>query len=141
MKPSQRCPKCLHVKPKTLDERIHHCEVCGYKQDRDLASSEVMVLWALNDFLQTEPGLITTLVGFGSTQYAKEAWLCLAGKHLTDSGAFGTSALRRGASSSTTSPKERKHCGSMKQLGAAKRQKHHPADGNSETPSSRSRAG
>jgi putative transposase len=99
VKPSQRCPKCLDVKPKTLDERVHHCEVCGYKQDRDLASAEVMVLWA------------------------------------TSSGAFGTSVLRRGATGSTSSTKERKHCGSMKQLGAKKRQKHHPADGNSETPS------
>lgn len=59
----------------------------------------------------------------------------------TNSGAFGTSVLRRGASSSTKSTKERKNCGSMRQLGAKKRQKHHSADGDSETPSSRSRAG
>lgn len=100
VKPSQRCPKCLHVKPKTLDERTHHCSECGYKQDRDLASSEVMVLWA------------------------------------TNSGGFGTSLLSRGASSSTSQTKERKHCGSMKQLGAKKRQKHQPTGGSSETPSS-----
>lgn len=59
----------------------------------------------------------------------------------TNSGAFGTSVLRRGASSSTSIPKERKHCGGMRQLGAVKRQKHHLADGDSETPSSRSRVG
>lgn len=58
----------------------------------------------------------------------------------TNSGAFGTSVLSRRATSSTSQTKERKHCGSMKQLGAKKRQKHHPVDGNSETPSS-SRAG
>lgn len=52
----------------------------------------------------------------------------------TNSGAFGTSALRRGASSSTSSTKERKHCGSMKQLGAKKRQKHCSTGGDSETP-------
>jgi putative transposase len=54
----------------------------------------------------------------------------------TNSGAFGTSVLGRGASSSTSSTKERKNCGSMKQLGAKKRQKHRSVDGNSETPSS-----
>lgn len=105
VKPSQRCPKCLQVKPKTLSERVHQCENCGYKQDRDLASAEVMVLWA------------------------------------TDSGVFGTSTLRRGATSSTSLAKERKHCRSMKQLGAKKRQKHYSAGGDSETPPSRSRVG
>ncbi len=54
----------------------------------------------------------------------------------TNSGAFGTSVLSRGASSSTSSTKERKFCGSMKQLGAAKRQKHQPTRGSSETPPS-----
>lgn len=51
----------------------------------------------------------------------------------TNSGAFGTSVLSRGASSSTSSTKERKFCGAMKQLGAAKRQKHQPTGGSSET--------
>ena len=101
VKPSQRCPKCLLVLPKTLGERTHHCSECGYKQDRDLASSEVMVLWA------------------------------------TNSGGFGTSLLSRGASSSTSVPKERKHCGGMRQLGAAKRQKSQPTVGSSETPTSK----
>ncbi len=78
VKPSQRCPKCLDVKPKTLDIRIHHCQTCNYIQDRDLASAEVMLLWA------------------------------------TNSGAFGTSVLRRGVTGSTASNKERKHCGSMR---------------------------
>lgn len=105
VKPSQTCPKCLHVKKKDLSERIHHCEKCGYKQDRDIAAAEVMLLWA------------------------------------TDSGAFGTSVLRRRASSSTVSPKERKNCGGMQQLGAKKRQKRQSADGNSGTPSSQAGRG
>lgn len=100
VKPSQRCPQCLHVKPKPLDERIHQCESCGYTQDRDLASAEVMVLWA------------------------------------TGSAAFGTSVDRRGASSSTAPAKERKRCGSMRQLGALKRQKSLPKGGKPETPPS-----
>jgi len=105
VKPSQNCPKCLHQKKKELSERIHLCQECKYTQDRDLASAEVMLLWAIN------------------------------------SAAFGTSAVRRGASSSTKSTKERKNCGSMRQLEAKKRQKHHSAGGNSETPPSRSRVG
>jgi len=59
----------------------------------------------------------------------------------TKSAAFGTSAVTRRANGSTVSTKERKNCGSMRQLGAKKREKHHLADGTSETPSSRSRAG
>jgi putative transposase len=105
VKPTQRCPKCLDVQPKTLSQRVHHCQICDYIQDRDLASAEVMLLWA------------------------------------TNSAAFGTSAVRRGASGSTSKTKERKNCGSMKQLGAKKRQKSLSADGISETPSSRSRTG
>ncbi|AFZ12640.1 transposase IS891/IS1136/IS1341 family [Crinalium epipsammum PCC 9333] len=41
VKPSQRCPKCDHVKPKTLSERIHKCENCSYTCDRDFASAQV----------------------------------------------------------------------------------------------------
>lgn len=100
VKPSQRCPKCLDVRPKTLSQRVHHCQICDYMQDRDLASAEIMLLWA------------------------------------TNSGAFGTSVLRRRATSSTSSTKERKHCGSMQQLGALKRQKHRPTGRGSETPPS-----
>ena len=59
----------------------------------------------------------------------------------TNSGAFGTSALRRGANSSTASTKERKNCGSMRQLGAKKRQKPLSAGGDSETPPCCARVG
>lgn len=99
IKPSQTCPRCLHQKKKDLSERIHHCEKCGYIQDRDIAAAEVMVLWA------------------------------------TNSGAFGTSVLKRGDSSSTSSP-TRKSCGGMKQLGSLKRSKHLSTGADSETPPS-----
>jgi putative transposase len=58
VKPSQTCPKCGNQHPKTLDERIHICKVCGYEQDRDIAAALVMLLWALG----TLPGLGTNLV-------------------------------------------------------------------------------
>ena len=45
LKPSQRCPNCWQVKPKTLTERIHQCS-CGCVEDRDVASAQVCLLWA-----------------------------------------------------------------------------------------------
>ncbi|HEY9750381.1 MAG TPA: transposase [Allocoleopsis sp.] len=45
LKPSQRCPECWNVKPKTLDERIHSCS-CGCREDRDVASARVCLIWA-----------------------------------------------------------------------------------------------
>jgi putative transposase len=53
----------------------------------------------------------------------------------TNSGAFGTSVLKRGYSSSTSSP-TRKSCAGMKQLGSLKRSKHHPTGEVAETPPS-----
>lgn len=35
IKPSQTCPQCGTQKPKSLDERIHHCD-CGCTLDRDI---------------------------------------------------------------------------------------------------------
>ena len=58
VKPSQTCPKCGNQHPKTLDERVHKCKVCGYEQDRDIAAALVMLLWALG----TLPGFGTSLV-------------------------------------------------------------------------------
>lgn len=50
---------------------------------------------------------------------------------------FGTSLVTRGCSSSTSSPKERKNCGGMKQLGQMKRLKSQVIEeGRLETPSS-----
>lgn len=46
LKPSQRCPECWNVVPKTLDERVHHCLSCGCIDDRDVASSRVCLIWA-----------------------------------------------------------------------------------------------
>jgi putative transposase len=49
VKPSQTCPKCRHQEKKTLDQRIHICKNCGYTQQRDIAASEVMLLWHLDN--------------------------------------------------------------------------------------------
>jgi len=57
---------------------------------------------------------------------------------LYDSTVFGTSIVKRGESSSTSTPT---HCGGMQQLGSKKRKKHTVLDGNLETPSSQSMVG
>ncbi|WP_300631035.1 transposase [Mastigocoleus sp. MO_188.B34] len=46
VKPSQTCPNCGHQKKKTLSEREHHCEQCGYRCDRDVAAAMVMLNYA-----------------------------------------------------------------------------------------------
>ncbi|RAM52834.1 MAG: transposase [Hapalosiphonaceae cyanobacterium JJU2] len=46
IKPSQTCPNCGHQKKKTLAEREHHCEKCGYQCDRDVAAAMVMLNYA-----------------------------------------------------------------------------------------------
>jgi putative transposase len=86
VKPSQTCPKCGHQHKKTLDVRVHDCQSCGYRQDRDIAAAEVMLYWAKGIL----PGFGTNLVDAESP-----------------------------SSTSCTSKK----AGSMKQLGAKKRQK------------------
>lgn len=58
VKPSQRCPKCDYVKPKTLSERIHYCVQCNYTCDRDFASAQVCA-----EYLRT--GLGTSLEKHG----------------------------------------------------------------------------
>ncbi len=68
VKPSQTCPKCGHQCKKTLDERVHCCEKCGYIQDRDIAAAEVSLLWAQGIL----PGLGTSLADVdGSSSTAK----------------------------------------------------------------------
>lgn len=57
VKPSQTCPKCGHQHKKTLDIRVHNCNVCGYIQDRDIAAAEVMLYWSKG----TLPGAGTVL--------------------------------------------------------------------------------
>lgn len=53
LKPSQRCPKCWAVRKKTLSERAHRCE-CGFEADRDIASAQVVLRWAINEQLGQE---------------------------------------------------------------------------------------
>lgn len=45
LKPSQRCPQCWEIKPKTLAQRMHVCP-CGCTEDRDVASAQVCLIWA-----------------------------------------------------------------------------------------------
>ena len=47
VKPSQTCPRCGHQEKKSLAERTHLCQQCGYTCDRDVAAAQVMVGWAL----------------------------------------------------------------------------------------------
>ena len=42
VKPSQTCPKCGHQKKKTLSQRVHNCDNCGFTVNRDVASAMVM---------------------------------------------------------------------------------------------------
>ncbi|MFB8791930.1 MAG: transposase [Potamolinea sp.] len=59
VKPSQTCPNCGNQHKKTLDERVHQCEVCGFTLDRDIAAALVMLLWSQGKL----PGFETNLVG------------------------------------------------------------------------------
>ncbi|NET62297.1 MAG: transposase [Symploca sp. SIO2E6] len=58
VKPSQTCPNCGHQHKKSLDERVHQCQVCRLTMDRDLAAALVMLLWAQGKL----PGFETSLV-------------------------------------------------------------------------------
>lgn len=46
VKPSQTCPNCGHQKKKSLSERTHHCQECGFRCDRDVAAAMVMLNYA-----------------------------------------------------------------------------------------------
>jgi putative transposase len=105
VKPSQTCPKCGHQHPKTLEDRIHQCSECGYRQDRDIASAEVCLYWVKG----TLPGLGTSRT---TSRFAN---------------------VDGDGSSSTSLPKERKNCGGMKQLAQMKRRKHVPNGCKAET--------
>lgn len=97
LKPSQRCPDCWEVKPKTLAERIHQCP-CGCVEDRDVASAKVCLLWVLDSG--------------GNLQNRK---------HLEEAAGLGTSLDKRGSQASTENPA--KHCGGFRQAWEKKRQK------------------
>jgi len=41
---SQTCPNCqTHTGKKELSQRIHECQLCKYKTDRDVAAAQVVV--------------------------------------------------------------------------------------------------
>jgi putative transposase len=43
-KTSQTCPNCLtETGKKTLDQRTHHCQHCGYTTDRDVAAAQIVL--------------------------------------------------------------------------------------------------
>ncbi|EGJ30404.1 transposase [Moorena producens 3L] len=47
-KTSQICPNCLtETGKKTLAERVHHCEDCGYTTSRDVAAAQVVAMRGL----------------------------------------------------------------------------------------------
>jgi len=47
-KTSQICPNCQHeTGKKTLRERVHKCENCGYTTDRDVAAAQVVLIRGL----------------------------------------------------------------------------------------------
>ncbi|XWK90349.1 MAG: transposase [Phormidium sp.] len=62
VKPSQRCPKCHHVKPKTLSQLVHKCEECSYTCDRDFASAQVCA-----EYLRTGLGTSLDKCGEGTS--------------------------------------------------------------------------
>lgn len=93
LKPTQRCVKCWELTPKTLADRMHICSHCTHVEDRDINAAQVNLVWALG-------GALTTPLGSGTGLYA------------TPSG-----AAKDAESPSST------NCGSMRQLGAKKRQK------------------
>ncbi|MEB3178454.1 MAG: transposase [Nostocaceae cyanobacterium] len=116
VKPSQTCPRCGHQHKKTLDIRVHDCAVCGYRQDRDIAAAEVMLYWAKGSHC-----------GLGVSHHSLQAGEPVqrggspsgaSGVNLTE---LGTSFVDAESPSSTAST--RKKAGSMRQLGAKKRQK------------------
>ena len=43
VKPTQTCSECGYQKPKTLKERTHICEKCGFTCDRDVNATLVML--------------------------------------------------------------------------------------------------
>jgi putative transposase len=76
IKPSQTCPKCRHQKKKTLEQRVHECSACGYIQQRDIASCEVLLLWYSNQL----PELGTSFVDVDdSSSTSRTRFHC--GKH------------------------------------------------------------
>lgn len=81
VKPSQICPNCGSQHKKTLNERVHLCEECGFTLDRDLAAALVMLLWSQGKL----PGFETSLVdadAFSSTSDTRKRKLAGSQKQL-----------------------------------------------------------
>lgn len=57
---SQTCPKCHTHTPKDLSVRVHQCQSCGYKTDRDVAAAQVVMQRGL-----TAAGLVVGQIAFG----------------------------------------------------------------------------
>ncbi len=96
LKPSQRCPECWQVKPKTLDQRIHQCE-CGYVENRDVAAARVNLLWGLGTDL-CKRGSQASTSNPQATGGWKQAWEKKRQKHrsLEDSGLETPSSCEAG---------------------------------------------
>ena len=115
VKPSQTCPSCGHQKKKDLSERMHNCEKCNYQQDRDVAAAMVMLNYArgYNDSLFYKEPLYNDKLSAEGQQLKQKGFLI---KNQEIFRGLERSSLDAEQPSST-------YCGSMKQLGALKRQK------------------
>ncbi|MDJ0588851.1 MAG: transposase [Pleurocapsa sp. MO_226.B13] len=105
IKPSQRCPNCgkVHKDWSDLSNRSHICDRCNFDIERDRGS--VLVMYNVATGRMNLSGNPT-------------------GQPLTNQQqGCGTHLLDSGCNSSTSLTSERKHTGSMKQLGQMKRQK------------------
>lgn len=73
VKPSQTCPSCGHQKKKTLLERVHNCENCGYQCDRDVAAAKVMLNYARGQELSSTDSDESTSIWCGSFKQVAQA--------------------------------------------------------------------
>jgi putative transposase len=73
VKPSQTCPKCGNQHKKTLEERVHQCQACGFTMDRDVAAALVMLLWSLGKLPASGTGVVGGDVSSSTTKTPKRA--------------------------------------------------------------------
>ena len=58
IKPSQTCSQCGSTAKKSLGDRVHECQLCGYWNDRDVNAALVILNFALTGFVTgREPAL------------------------------------------------------------------------------------
>jgi putative transposase len=72
VKPSQCCPKCGNIEKKELNQRVHHCLLCGYLQDRDIAAAQVMLLWAKGILPESGTGFVNVDVASSTSRTRKQ---------------------------------------------------------------------